>query len=49
MGDHNKIPLEVCYFLNELFKMQGHTTVGKWEGKNKSELVDSTKEKEHRA
>lgn len=45
MGDHIKIPLKVCYFLNELFKMQGNTIVGEREGKKKSELVDSTKER----
>lgn len=36
MGDRIKIPLEVCCFLAELFKMQGNTT---------EELVDSTKER----
>lgn len=44
MGDHIKIPLEVRYFLNELFEMQRNTIVGQRERKQQSELVDSIKE-----
>lgn len=33
MGDHIKIPLEVCYFLHELYKMRGNTIVGEQERK----------------
>lgn len=39
MGDGIKIPLEVCCFLAELFKMQENTTRGE------QELADSTKER----